>query len=234
MLKRFVSMLLRIDAASISEFVLLNTEILPEALGDKFCRLDVHLVVNGQKIDIEIQVKDERDYPERSLYYFARDYSSSLQSGMPYKALPRVFIISIVAFDLFEGDEIFSEFEVLEVKRHSRLTDKLNMQYYELPKLPKELKMDNPLELWLQLINAKTDEDLAAINGLGVPELNKAVTAYTAIAASPRYLELERLRSEALSNEAAALARVREEYDGVIADKDAEIAALRAQLSGHK
>ncbi|MDR2733828.1 MAG: Rpn family recombination-promoting nuclease/putative transposase [Spirochaetota bacterium] len=30
------------------------------------------MIVDGQRVDLEIQVKDEHDYPERSLYYWAR------------------------------------------------------------------------------------------------------------------------------------------------------------------
>jgi predicted transposase/invertase (TIGR01784 family) len=59
--------------------------------------------VNGQKVNLEVQVADEGDYPERSLYYWAREYSSALPAGnTTYSSLPRVIIISIVDFPLFD------------------------------------------------------------------------------------------------------------------------------------
>ena len=36
------------------------------------------MTVNGQRIDLEVQVEDEKDYPERSLFHWAREYSNAL------------------------------------------------------------------------------------------------------------------------------------------------------------
>jgi hypothetical protein len=36
-----------------------NPEMPPENLTDKFCRLDVNMTVNGQRVDLEIQVLSE-------------------------------------------------------------------------------------------------------------------------------------------------------------------------------
>ena len=67
-----------------------------------------------------------------------------------------------------------------------------------------------------------------------VGEVTQAIGAYREVVVSPEFRELERLRFEALSNEASALANAerkeREKWQGVIAEKDAEIARLRALL----
>ncbi len=85
LLKRLVSLMLEIRLEDITEFVLTNPEISPEVVGEKFCRLDINMTVNGQRVDLEIQVSDEGDYPERALYYWAREYSSALVEGGEYK-----------------------------------------------------------------------------------------------------------------------------------------------------
>ena len=72
LLKKLVAALLSIPFESIEEFVITNPEMPPEVMGEKFCRLDINMTVNGQRVDLEIQVDDEGDYPERSLYYWAR------------------------------------------------------------------------------------------------------------------------------------------------------------------
>ena len=233
----------------IDEFSIVNPEIPPENLGDKFCRLDINMIVNGQRVDIEIQVKNEGDYPERSLYYWARDFSSAISKGGKYIELPRTIIINILDFNLFDCCEHHSEFQALEVTRHTQLTDKMSLHYYELPKLPKLLDADNIKELWLKLFQADTEEELNEIEKLEVPVMSEAVTAYRRVVSSSELREIERLRFEASLNEASALhhaERKRDEHwqgvvdsivaekdaekDNALAEKDSEIAELKARL----
>ena len=64
--------------------------------------------------------------------------------------------------------------------------------------------------------------------------MKQAIEAYRHITATDEFKELERLRSRARHNEAAALRHVaeieREIWQSVVAGKDAEIAELRARL----
>jgi predicted transposase/invertase (TIGR01784 family) len=234
LLKKLVVELLGIALDSIGQFEIANPEMPPESLGDKFCRLDINMMVNGQRVDLEIQVADEGDYPERSLYYWAREYSSALGEGRDYIELPRVIIISIVAFKLFDCEDFHSEFQPLEVKRHTPLTDKQSLHYFELPKLPEIVNTNDELKLWLSLFRAETEEDLKQIEEMGVPIMEQAIGAYRHVTATEEFKEMERLRSRARHNEAAALRHAaeveREKWQGVVADKDVEIARLRAML----
>ena len=47
LLKKLVADLLGISVESIGQFVIRNPEMPPENLGDKFCRLDINMTVNG-------------------------------------------------------------------------------------------------------------------------------------------------------------------------------------------
>ena len=235
LLKMLVAELLDITYESITEFVITNTEIPPEIKGEKFCRLDINMMVNGQKVDLEVQVRDEGDYPERSLYYWAREYSSALNERGEYINLPRTIVISIVAFPMFDCIEFHSEFHALEVKRHTQLTDKFCMHYFELAKVPKELIKEDKLRLWLSLFNAETEEDLERIEKLEVPEMREAIEAYRHVTVSPEFKELERLRSRARATEASALGHARreerEKWESVVAGKDAALADKDAALA---
>jgi predicted transposase/invertase (TIGR01784 family) len=242
LLKRLVAGLLGISLDSIGQFEIENPEMPPENLGDKFCRLDINMMVNGQRVDLEIQVANEGDYPERSLYYWAREYSSALEEGKDYIELPRVVIISIVGFKLFDCEDFHSEFQPLEVTRHMPLTDKQSLLYFELPKLPEVVNASDELKLWLSLFKAETEEDLKKLEEMGVLIMEQAIGAYRHITATEEFKEMERLRSRAHHNEAAALRHAREEerklanaeWQGVVAGKDAEIARLRALLGETK
>jgi len=122
--------------------------------------------------------------------------------------------------------------------RHTLLTDKQVMIYYELPKLPEVVNADDLSKLWLALFKAKTEEELKQIEAMGVPIMEQAIQAFRHVSTTEEFKELERMRSRARHNEAAALRNARnegeqranEKWQGVIADKDAEIAALRARL----
>jgi len=215
LLKRLVSTLLDIKYVSIEQFVITNPEIPPEIVGDKFCRIDISMIVDGRRVSLEIQVKNEHDFPERSLYYWAREYSTALGEGGEYIDLPRVIIISIVAFKLFSCKEFHSEFQAMEVTRHTPLTDKQVLHYYELPKLPKSISADDELRLWLKLFAAETEEDLKRIEALEVQLMNQVIGAYRHVSATNEFKELERLRSRALHNEASALGNARRDGEKV-------------------
>ena len=232
LLKRLVAMMLGVQLESIKDFVITNPDMEPEVMGDKFCRLDINMLVDEQRVDLEIQVRDEGDYPVCSLYYWARDFSTALKESEAYKTLPRTVIISILAFPQFPCEEFYSEYQILEVTRHTPLTDKLGMIYFELPKLPEIADASDELKLWLTLFNAKTEEDLAKIELIGGSIMQQAIGAYRQVTATDRFKEIERLRSRARHNEASALDNARreerEKWQGVVADKDAAHTAVLA------
>lgn len=216
LLQRLVAQLLGIPLGSIRQFEIRNPEMPPEIIGNKFCRLDIYMTVDGQQINLEVQVEDEGDYPERALFHWARTYSNALPAGGMYSELPRTIIISILDFPLFtDCTEFHSEFQSLEVKRHKPLTDKQVLHFFELPKLPKDISKNNLLLLWLALFKANTEEELKQIEALEVAELNQAINAYHNVTASSEFRELERLRTKAQHDEAQALhnAKREEKFD---------------------
>jgi len=237
LLKRLVAALLGIQFESIEQFGITNSELPPDIFKGKFCRLDINMVLNGQRVNLEIQVRDDGDFPERALFHWSRLYSSALPSGGDYLSLPRTVVINIVNFDLFGCAEFHSEFRPLEVTRHEQLTDRMSLHFFELKKLPKEIDSGNMLLLWLWLFSAETEEDLKKIEALEVPVMKQAIKAYKDITVTPAFVEAARVREEALSNEASALRHARTEgqkaerqvWQGVVAEKDAELEQLRAE-----
>ena len=199
----------------------------PEIIGNKFCRLDILMTVDGQQTNLEVQVEDEGDYPERALFHWARTYSNALPAGGNYSELPQTIVISIVNFSLFTGwTDFHSEFQPIEVTHHKLLTDKQILHFFELPKLPENIDKDDLLLLWLALFKANTEEELKEIEALEVPELNQAISAYHNVTASSEFRELERLRAKARHDEAQALYNAEQRKAFTIARK-----ALRKNMS---
>lgn len=231
LLWKLVAVLLRIPLESIQELIVRNPEIAPEMLGEKFCRLDINMIVNGQCIDLEVQVANEGDYPERVMYYWAREFSSSLATGESYSTLPRTIVISIIDFSLFNCTEYYSFFQALEVTRHTLLSDKMGFQFFELTKLPGEIDEKDSLLLWLSLFKANTEEELEKIRAMEVPEMEEAINAYYTITASSEFREIERLRAKARHDEAQALHHARQEgrQEG-ISERNIEIVRNALQM----
>ncbi|MDR2505746.1 MAG: Rpn family recombination-promoting nuclease/putative transposase [Oscillospiraceae bacterium] len=232
LLKRLVSVMLSIPLESIEEFDITNPESPPEIVGDKFCRIDINMIVNGTHVNLEIQVHNDGDFEKRLMYYWAREYSSSLKEGGHYVDLPPTIIISIVGFKMFRCGEYYSRFQALEVKRYEQLSDVMDIHIYELVKLPEVVTLENKRELWLHLFDAETEEDLKKIEVLEVPEMTQAINAYRSVTVSPEFLALQRMRDDQKHNEASALhsAELRGEQRGE--QRGIQIGKLEGMLEG--
>jgi predicted transposase/invertase (TIGR01784 family) len=177
------------------------------------------MTVNGQRVDLEVQINNKGDYPERVLYHWAREFSSALLSGQKYSMLPRTMVVSIVDFKMFDCAAYHSFFQVLEVTRHTLLSDKMGLHFFELPKLPVDINKNNMLLLWLSLFKADTEEELEKIKAMEVPVMSQAINAYYTITASSEFRERERLYEKARHDEAQALHHAKIERSIEIAQK---------------
>jgi predicted transposase/invertase (TIGR01784 family) len=244
LLKRLVAVLLGIPLESIEQFQTINTEMPPEEIGKKFCRLDIQMIIDGKRVNLEIQIEDEGNYPERSMFYWGKMFTASLPSGNDYSLLPKTIVISILGFKQFDCEEVHSEFAPMEITRHEILSDKQHYHFFELPKLPNVDSIDTTSEkdLWLALFNAETEEELEKLIASGGEVMSQAVAAYHGITATEEFKYLEYLRTKTGHDEAQALRNAErkrdEHWQGVVDEKDtalakqaARIAELEAQLS---
>jgi len=117
--------------------------------------------------------------------------------------------------------DFHSEFRALEVTRHTELTDRMSLHYFELDKLPEVTESDtgNALKLWLALFHAETDEEMAKIAKIGGEIMEQAVVGYKNVVASETFRNAERIRERAKLDELAALHHARNEEREQIAKK---------------
>jgi predicted transposase/invertase (TIGR01784 family) len=233
-LRDFLAAVLEIPLAEIGEIVIKNPDLTPEIVGGKFCRLDLSVEIAGAVVDVEIQVKNEGNFPERSLHYWAKLFVNALGEGEDYRAAPRAIIISILDFNLFAAPEFHSEFAVLEKTRHDCLSDKLALHFFELRKLPKTINRDDPVELWLRLFRAKTVEELDNLTKIGGTTMTAAVAEMTRLGHSAELEALEWARYRARHDEVNAL-HTAEKRGIAIGKKDGiEIGEKRGEKRGIK
>lgn len=93
--------MLNIPTESITEIVVNNPEMPPESITGKFSRLDLSLTVDNRLVNVEIQVKNDVDYRDRTLFYWAKLYTSELKSGEDYSELKQTITINIINFICF-------------------------------------------------------------------------------------------------------------------------------------
>ena len=68
---------------------------------EKLGILDIQLIMNDNaKINIEIQLKNQPRWKERTVFYLAKMYTADLRRGEAYKKLKKCVAITILDFEL--------------------------------------------------------------------------------------------------------------------------------------
>ena len=215
-LQAFLSDILEIPYESINNIIVLNSEIMPENIIEKYSRMDIKMTVDGNRlINVEMQIKDEGDYKDRSLYYLSKLYSGQLKSGEVYGSLNQCISINIINFNLFDCEEYHSSFSMREDSRNEQLTDKFTAHYFELKKIGKNFDKNNKQELWLRLINAETEDELDMLQQTGVKSIQDAVVVLHKMSADEKTRELAEMREKALHIEATEKAHARAEGEAI-------------------
>ena len=211
MLTSFISSILDIPIESISEIEITNPELPPETLSGKFSRLDLSMKFDGRLVNVEIQVKNDPDYRDRTLFYWAKLYSSELKSGEDYSELKQTITINIINFNMFEGADYHTEVAAMIKGTNEVFSDKFSIHFFELKKIGKKPDPKNKKELWLQFINAYSEEDFEMINQTDIPIMKKAVKVIYDMSEDTKIREVARLREKALHDEASALKNAKAE-----------------------
>lgn len=160
LLKSFLRDNLDLPITDSSEIVVLNQELLPEKADGKLSRLDIHVITEDKKFNIEMQARGHGFSPERVLYYWSKMYSGDLSSGKEYEKLQQCFSVVVLDFNYLDCEEFHSDYMLLERKRYEPFTDKLSIHLFELPKIPKNIDYSDIKQLWMMLLKAKTKEEL--------------------------------------------------------------------------
>lgn len=230
-LKAFVSDILDIPKETITEIKVENPEILPSMIDGKQAQLDLKMSVDDKIVNVEIQLCDKGNFRDRSLYYWSKIYTDELKKGEDYTDLKKTISINILNFNLFDCEEVYSEFSMLEKTRHELLTDKCSILFFELRKVNNKVDKNNRKELWLRLINAETEEELDMLDKTGVPKIRKAVVILHEMSADEKMREMARLREKAILDERSAINFAKKEgrEEGREEERERAIALMRQE-----
>ena len=226
-LKGLLCALLRLNSEDVWTVQILNPIELGKKISDKEFILDIKILMNNNTaINLEMQVNNQYNWPERPLVYLSRLFDG-LNKGETYRAVKPAYQIGILNFTLFpKYPEFYSTYKMLNIKNYQKYSDKFTIHVLDLTQIHLAENEDKEYELdrWAKLFNALTWEDFKMISADNEYMQEAGKTLYT-LNGDDRIRD----RCEALEDYRRTWEGVKqemEEKDVAIAEKDAIIAEL--------
>lgn len=166
-LKELVCSLLHLRPEEVQSVEIRNPILLGEALTEDFDSktfvLDINVLLNNQVlINLEMQVADYHDWPERTMAYLCRNFDK-LKRGESYINIKPTIHIGFLDFTLFpEYPEFYATYKMMNVKNHHIYTDKFVLSVVDLKHMELATQEDKEwkLDYWAALFKATTWEEL--------------------------------------------------------------------------
>lgn len=158
------------------------------------------------------------------MFYWAKLFTSELESGQNYLMLMPAITINILDFVMFPTRKDYHT-EVVPVIRDTGevYSDKFHIHIFELKKLHKNFDKRNRREMWLNFINSSSEEDYDMLKQLNDPIMNKAMRVIIDMSADTQIREIARIREKALHDEAFYIEGARTEGIEIGMEKGKEI-----------
>jgi len=162
-LQYLISALLRIPLSLIVSVEIINPIILGQAYDDKDFYLDIRVRLNNETIiNLEMQVINEHNWPERSLSYLCRSFDN-LCRGTTYIDVSPAIQIGLLDFTLFPNSpEFYATYKMLNIKNHHVYSDKFQLSVLDLTRIDLATEEDKQYGIhhWASLFKATTWEEI--------------------------------------------------------------------------
>ena len=190
-----------------------NSDLEKEYIEDKFSRLDVKaLTSNKEIINIEIQLKNEYNMIQRSLYYWSKLYEEQLSEGDRYDKLSRTVCINILDFKYLKNDRFHNGYRLKEIETNEELTDLQEIHFIEIPKLKRFESTEEIVDLlegWVEFLRDPESEVIRKLE-MSNKEIREAKDELYRLSRNSKERELYYLREKSLRDEISALANAEE------------------------
>jgi len=162
-LKSLINSVLPINE-QIVEVTIKNPYNEADFIGDKLSVVDIKATdEKGRWYDIEIQVKEQKYYGKRAIFYLSEIYSNQLNESDNYDNLRKTIIISLLDFDYFLNDRryfrrcCYKDFDTGELYPELDFAD---LYFVELRKFDNEFKhIKTTLDRWITFLNRAAELD---------------------------------------------------------------------------
>ena len=167
-LRALIRALLHLKDEDIISLSIVNPIIPGEMIYEKEISLDINVEMMNknndtvERIDLEMQVINEKDWPERSLYYACRNYAG-LEKGGNYLNARSSIHIGFLDFTLFpDRPKFYATYKLMDIENHYRYTDKLSIGVVDLSRIDIASCEDKRynIDKWARLFKATTWEEL--------------------------------------------------------------------------
>jgi predicted transposase/invertase (TIGR01784 family) len=213
-----------------------NTISLADDPQKKEMILDIKAEMNDDTIiNLEMQVINNHDWPERSISYLCRCFDN-LQSGQAYHRVKGAVHIGFLDYTLFpEYPEFYSRYRLRNEQTGQLYTSKFLISVVDLTQINQATKEDVKAhrDLWASFFKAKSWEELRMLAQQDT-NIEKAVTTVH------RLSEDEEFRMQYEAREDRIRQQLDHDYwydteiqkrDAIISEKDARIAELEKLLA---
>ena len=231
-LKALICSLLHYSPSQVKDATITNPIILGEHVSDKMIILDVNIIFNnGSRLNLEMQVVNEHNWPERSTIYACRNLSK-LNKGSKYNDLKPVYQIGFLDYTLFpDHPSFFATYKLTDVKTHHVFIDKLSIRVIDLTNISLATEEDKRynIDKRARLFKSQTWEEIKMLASQDVSLSDAAATIY-------QLSEDERIQQECEAREDFILRQqgmedLISEKDQIISKKEQTISKLQEEIT---
>ena len=162
-LRGLICSLLHLSESEIISVQIINPIILGQSIEDKEFRLDIHVLLNNHTIiNLEMQVANKLNWPNRSILYLCRSFDNPKRGQDFQETMPAIHI-GFLDYTLFkEYPEFCATYKLINVKNHHVYSDNFILSVVDLSQIDLATDEDRAfhIDYWAALFKATTWEDI--------------------------------------------------------------------------
>lgn len=160
---------------------ILNPIELGRSINDKDFFLDIRVLLNNNTyVNIEMQIMNFHNFPERSLGYLCRSFDH-LNKGQDYQDTKSVVQVCFLDFTLFpDTPEFNASYSLMNQKNYRIYSDKMHLIVIDLTQIDLSTEEDKlrGIDYWAKLFKATTWEEIRMLTENNTFLREAAATAY--------------------------------------------------------
>ena len=152
--------------ATFKSVEIINPFNLSEKANNKESIVDLKAITeDGIIVIIEIQTYSTKNFFERTLYYWSKNYSNILKKGEDYPELKPVISINLIDDILFDKNDkrMHTCYLLKEKNTNEILTDHIQLHYVEIPKFDENANIRKELKNWILFLKSNKEEDMSQL-----------------------------------------------------------------------
>ncbi|MGX1195958.1 Rpn family recombination-promoting nuclease/putative transposase [Metabacillus sp. SLBN-84] len=223
--------------AEVDDLYIVEEKLNKDKIDDKQGILDIKAICHtGEKINIEVQLVNEHNMIERTLFYWSKLYAEDFKAAEKYSDLNRTITINILGFNLLHEIESFhSIHKISDTNTGKTLTDLLELHFIEMPKFSSITpNVHNSLHRWLLFLREDKNEQQNLEEVFILDQLvAKAEDKLRRLSADEETIRMYQLREKYLSDQKTQIDGARNAgRDEGKSEKAAEIAKNLLKVPG--